>query len=80
MSRKGNTIQIRNSTTDFLVFIKQNSEDGIEVRVHDGKIIRLNFIIWMRLFLLDIVLILFVLHSLGSGQQRFCALIRYKDI
>jgi len=29
MSRKGNTIQIRNSTTDFLVFTKQNSEDGI---------------------------------------------------
>jgi len=26
--------QIRNSTTDFLVFTKQNSEDGIEVRVN----------------------------------------------
>ena len=38
MSGKGNTIQIRNSTTDFLVFTKQNSEDGIEVRVHDETV------------------------------------------
>ena len=32
------TFQIRNSTTDFLVFTKQNSEDGIEVRVHDENV------------------------------------------
>lgn len=31
-------IQIRNSTTDFLVFTKQNGEDGIEVRVHDENV------------------------------------------
>ena len=31
-------IQIRNSTTDFLVFTKQNGEDGIEVRVHDKDV------------------------------------------
>lgn len=31
-------IQIRNSTEDFLVFTKQNSEDGIEVRVHDENV------------------------------------------
>ncbi|NBH86561.1 cell filamentation protein Fic [bacterium C-53] len=31
-------IQIRNSTTDFLVFTKQNGEDGIEVRVHDEDV------------------------------------------
>lgn len=31
-------LQIRNSTTDFLVFTKQNSEDGIEVRVHDEDV------------------------------------------
>ena len=31
-------MQIRNSTTDFLVFTKQNSEDSIEVRVHDEDI------------------------------------------
>ena len=30
--------QIRNSTIDFLVFTKQNSEDGIEVRVHDENV------------------------------------------
>ncbi|MCI5872431.1 MAG: hypothetical protein PUJ55_12885 [Clostridiales bacterium] len=32
------TFQIRNSTVDFLVFTKQNSEDGIEVRVHDENV------------------------------------------
>lgn len=31
-------LQIRNSTTDFLVFTKQNGEDGIEVRVHDEDV------------------------------------------
>ena len=31
-------MQIRNSTTDFLVFTKQNGEDGIEVRVHDEDV------------------------------------------
>ena len=31
-------IQIRNSTSDFLVFTKQNGEDGIEVRVHDEDV------------------------------------------
>ena len=31
-------MQIRNSTTDFLVFTKQNSEDSIEVRVHDEDV------------------------------------------
>ncbi len=30
--------QIRNSTVDFLVFTKQNSEDSIEVRVQDEDI------------------------------------------
>lgn len=32
------TLQIRNSTIDFLVFTKQNSEDGIEVRIHDENV------------------------------------------
>jgi len=31
-------MRIRNSTTDFLVFTKQNCEDGIEVRVHDENV------------------------------------------
>lgn len=31
-------IQIRNSTVDFLIFTKQNGEDGIEVRVHDEDV------------------------------------------
>ena len=31
-------MQIRNGTTDFLVFTKQNGEDGIEVRVHDEDV------------------------------------------
>ena len=31
-------LQIRNSTVDFLVFTKQNSEDGIEVRVQDETV------------------------------------------
>ena len=30
--------QVRNSTVDFLVFTKQNGEDGIEVRVHDEDV------------------------------------------
>jgi len=28
-------IQIRNSTADFLIFTRQNGEDGIAVRVED---------------------------------------------
>lgn len=32
------TFQIRNSTIDFLVFTKQNSEDGIEVRIQDETV------------------------------------------
>jgi len=32
------TFQIRNSTADFLVFTKQKSEDGIEVRVHNENV------------------------------------------
>ncbi|MGI6500544.1 MAG: virulence RhuM family protein [Anaerostipes sp.] len=35
---KDNIIQIRNSTTDFLVFTKQSGEEGIEVRVHDENV------------------------------------------
>ena len=32
------TMQIRNSTVDFLVFTKQNSQDSIEVRVQDENV------------------------------------------
>ncbi len=32
------TIQIRNSTVDFLVFTKDDGEDGIEVRVQEGTV------------------------------------------
>ena len=32
------TLQIRNSTAEFLIFTKQAGEDGIEVRVQDGTI------------------------------------------
>lgn len=35
---KDNKIQIRNSTTDFLVFTKQAGEEGVEVRVHDENV------------------------------------------
>jgi len=31
-------IQIRNSTADFLVFIRQNGEQGIEVQVEDENV------------------------------------------
>ena len=31
-------IQVRNSTIDFLVFTKQNSQDSIEVRVQDENV------------------------------------------
>ncbi len=31
-------LQIRNSTTDFLVFTKQNSQDSIQVRVHNENV------------------------------------------
>ena len=32
---KNNQLQIRNSTADFLIFTRQNGEDGIAVRVED---------------------------------------------
>lgn len=35
---KPKTLQIRNSTADFLVFTKQNSQDTIEVRVKDEDV------------------------------------------
>ena len=35
---KDKNIQIRNSTVDFLIFTKQKSEDGIEVRIHDENV------------------------------------------
>ena len=35
---KPQTLQIRNSTADFLVFTKQNSQDTIEVRVQDEDV------------------------------------------
>lgn len=38
MIENGEKIQIRNSTVDFLVFTKQNSEDGIEVRIQDDSV------------------------------------------
>lgn len=38
MNEDGKKIQIRNSTVDFLVFTKQNTEDGIEVRVQDESV------------------------------------------
>ncbi|NLL36988.1 MAG: virulence RhuM family protein [Fretibacterium sp.] len=38
MSENRKKIQIRNSTTDFIVFTKQVGEDGIEVRVHNESI------------------------------------------
>lgn len=36
--RKDNKIQIRNSSTDFLVFTKHADSGGIEVRVHDESV------------------------------------------
>jgi hypothetical protein len=36
MQRK--TLQIRNSTAEFLIFTKQAGENGIEVRVQAGTI------------------------------------------
>lgn len=38
MKENKRDIQIRNSTTDFIVFTKQAGENGIEVRVHDETI------------------------------------------
>ena len=35
---KGNNLQIRNSTVDFLVFTKDSGENSIEVRVQDGDV------------------------------------------
>ncbi len=37
-TKKDKRLQIRNSTTDFLVFTKQSESDGIEVRVHDENV------------------------------------------
>jgi len=36
-------IQIRNSTADFLIFTRQNGEDGIAVRVEDENSVCRNF-------------------------------------
>ena len=36
------TLQIRNSTAEFLIFTKQAGENGIEVRVQDGTIVTVN--------------------------------------
>jgi hypothetical protein len=44
MSKKENTpnqLQIRNSTADFLIFTRQNGEDGIAVRIEDENV-------WLR--------------------------------
>jgi hypothetical protein len=38
---KNNQLKIRNSTTDFLIFTRQNGEDGIAVRVEDENV-------WLR--------------------------------
>ncbi|MCL2042115.1 MAG: hypothetical protein FWG84_08800 [Bacteroidales bacterium] len=38
---KNNQLQIRNSTTDFLIFTRQNGENGIAVRVEDENV-------WLR--------------------------------
>ena len=38
---KNNQLQIRNSTADFLIFTRQNGEDGISVRVEDENV-------WLR--------------------------------
>lgn len=38
---QNNTFQIRNSTIDFLIFTRQNNEDGITVRVEDENV-------WLR--------------------------------
>ena len=38
---KNNNLQIRNSTVDFLIFTRQNDEDGISVRVEDENV-------WLR--------------------------------
>lgn len=38
MKENNKNIQIRNSTIDFPVFTKQNSEDGIEVRIQDESV------------------------------------------
>jgi len=38
---KDNQLQIRNSTIDFLIFTRQNDEDGITVRIEDENV-------WLR--------------------------------
>ena len=38
MLTKNNQLQIRNATADFLVFTRQNGEDGIAVRVEDENV------------------------------------------
>lgn len=38
MNNQEKKLQIRNSTTDFLVFTKQSDTDGIEVRVHNESV------------------------------------------
>jgi hypothetical protein len=39
--KKDNQHQIRNSTADFLIFTRQNGEDGIAVRIEDENV-------WLR--------------------------------
>lgn len=38
LENQGKSIQIRNSTVDFLVFTEQRGGDGLEVRVQDGNV------------------------------------------
>ena len=38
---KNNQLQIRNSTVDFLIFTRQNDENGIAVRIEDENV-------WLR--------------------------------
>ena len=39
--KKNNLQQIRNSTADFLIFTRQNGEEGISVRIEDENV-------WLR--------------------------------
>jgi hypothetical protein len=38
MTEQDNTFQIRDSTADFLIFTKEQGDNGVNVRVEDGNV------------------------------------------
>lgn len=74
--RKEKTLQIRNSTAEFLIFTRQSGEDGIEVRVQDETVWQTQKLM-AALFGVDVRTISEHLRNLfESGELREDSVIR----